>query len=387
VVFAVSVVSYQHPWQPELVTGATLGAVCAWLARRRPGPLFVVAVADWVLLGMWPPLMVAAYYAGTSLQGRRALLTFAGAATAVVAVPAGVGIAIDSTRWATRTVADLLVLLGGFVVVPLVVGLWVAARREVVAGLRERASQAEREQRIRADTARGEERARIAREMHDVVAHRVTRMVLQAGALEVSAPDEATANAAAAIRVTGREALADLRQVLGVLRTGRTDDVLAPQPVLADLDALIQSARDTGVDVTRRHEGNPRRLPDSVERAICRVVQEALLNVRKHASGSRTEVVLRYGETVDVEVSNGRAPRQEDPALSDSLPRSGFGLVGLTERVSLLGGSLTARPSPDGGFRVRARFPASALDDAATVVDEIEPYGEPDRSDARRGTT
>jgi signal transduction histidine kinase len=273
-------------------------------------------------------------------------------------VPAGLGVALDSTRWSTRTVADVLILLGAFVFVPLVVGLWVDARRQVVAGLHERALQAEREQQIRAETARGEERARIAREMHDVVAHQVTRMVLRAGALEVSAPDAKTAEAAAAIRITGREALADLRQVLGVLRTRRLDDVLTPQPVLADLDALLDAAPETGVDVTRRDEGEARRLPDTVERAVCRIVQEALLNVRKHAPGASTEVVLRHHEeTVGVEVSNGPPPDNGD--ADEALPHSGFGLVGLTERVQLLGGTLEAAPRPDGGFVVRATLPTS----------------------------
>jgi signal transduction histidine kinase len=358
VVFAVSLASYQDSWRPELVAGATFAAVSSWLARNSLVPLFVVAVGGWVLLGMWPALVVSAYYAGTSLHGRRLILTFAGAATAVVVVPAGLGVALDSTRWSTRTVADVLILLGAFVFVPLVVGLWVDARRQVVAGLHERALQAEREQQIRAETARGEERARIAREMHDVVAHQVTRMVLRAGALEVSAPDAKTAEAAAAIRITGREALADLRQVLGVLRTRRLDDVLTPQPVLADLDALLDAARETGVDVTRRDEGEARRLPDTVERAVCRIVQEALLNVRKHAPGASTEVVLRHHEeTVGVEVSNGPPPDNGD--ADEALPHSGFGLVGLTERVQLLGGTLEAAPRPDGGFVVRATLPTS----------------------------
>jgi signal transduction histidine kinase len=360
VVFAVSIASYQDSWRPELITGATLAAVCSWLARSTLAPLFVVAVGGWVLLGMWPALVVSAYYAGTSLHGRRAVLTFAGLAAAVVVVPAGIGVALDSTRWSTRTVADVLILLGAFVFVPLVVGLWVDARRQVVAGLHERALQAEREQQIRAETARGEERARIAREMHDVVAHQVTRMVLRAGALEVSAPDAKTAEAAAAIRITGREALADLRQVLGVLRTRRIDDVLTPQPVLADLDALLDAARETGVDVTRRDEGEARRLPDTVERAVCRIVQEALLNVRKHAPGAATEVILRHGETMNVEVSNGPPPENAGEA-DDALPHSGFGLVGLTERVQLLGGTLETGPRPDGGFVVRAALPANEV--------------------------
>ena len=230
----------------------------------------------------------------------------------------------------------------------MVVGLWVDARRQVVAGLHERALQAEREQQIRSETARGEERARIAREMHDVVAHQVTRMVLRAGALKVSAPDAKTAEAAAAIRLTGREALADLRQVLGVLRTDGSTTYSTPQPLLADLDALLDAARETGVDVGRRDEGEARRLPDAIERAVCRIVQEALLNVRKHAPGASTEVVLRHHErdAWAVEVTNEPPPHSDgDAAVPDALPHSGFGLVGLTERVLLLG-RRRWRPAP-----------------------------------------
>jgi signal transduction histidine kinase len=364
IVFALSLSAYRNSWQVELVTCALAASVAAWAARGTVLPLFAVAAVGWIALGMWPAVVVASYYAATTARRRHAVLGYTVVATTLVIVTCVAGPALDTERWIAGSVVEGVIVLCSLVFVPLLVGLWVAARRQVVAGLHERALQAEREQRIRADRARGEERARIAREMHDVVAHRVTRMVLQAGALEVGAKEERTAEAAAAIRLTGREALADLRQVLGVLRAqGGVEEVLAPQPVLADLDRLLDAARETGVEVVRRDEGAPRRLADPVERAACRVVQEALLNVRKHAPGSAAEVVLRFDRDLEVEVTSAPAtpttPANGVPAR-EALPHSGFGLVGLAERVELLGGSLDAGPRTGGGFRVLAKLPAAA---------------------------
>ncbi|MER7498542.1 histidine kinase [Nonomuraea pusilla] len=168
------------------------------------------------------------------------------------------------------------------VVLPLVAGLWVGARRQVLAGLRERAARLEREQAARAGQARAQERTRIAREMHDVVAHRVSLIVLHTGALEVSVPDERTAAEIASIRAAGREALANLREVLGVLRAQESPDGHAPPPSLADLDRLLGQSRSAGLRVRRRDEGDPRPVPEAAQRAAYRVVQEALTNVHKH---------------------------------------------------------------------------------------------------------
>lgn len=356
----VTSLSIYRDWERvTIVLSAVVAAGACVLARRRRWPLFAAAAAGWITLGMWPATVVASYYAGTSLHSRRALAGFVAAATAAVGVPATVGVVTGDYRWISRSVGDVVLLVGGQVLVPLVVGLWVDARRQVLSGLRERARQLEREQQSRAERARAEERARIAREMHDVVAHRVTLMVLQAGALQVSAPDPGTVEAAGAIRQIGREALAELRQVLGVLRSSQAvEAVLAPQPVLADLDGLIESVRAMGVLVHREDQGEVRPLPAALERAIYRIVQEALLNVRKHAPSAATRVVLRYGAHIGVEVHNSPAGR--DPGATEPLPHSGLGLAGVAERVGLLGGDLTARPMPDGGFLVRAVFPPPA---------------------------
>ncbi len=199
-----------------LISVAT--GVAAGIARHRLWPLFLVAAVCFVTLALWAPVVVASYYAGTSLRRRMELVAYCAGAAVVLAASFAVSAAVGGYRalWASlpNTVTQLFVYIG----LPLVAGLWVGARRQVLAGLRDRAERLEREQAARSAEARAKERARIAREMHDVVAHRVSLMVLHAGALEVNAPDEQTARAADLIRTTGREALANLRDVLGVLR-------------------------------------------------------------------------------------------------------------------------------------------------------------------------
>ncbi|PWU47609.1 hypothetical protein DLJ47_30180 [Micromonospora sp. S4605] len=247
------------------------------------------------------------------------------------------------------------------VIFPLVVGLWIGARRDTLAALRDRAARLEREQEARAERARAEERARIAREMHDVVAHRVSLMVVHAGALEVTAADPATVEAAALIRSTGRQALTDLREVLGVLRqasggvapapAGAGLPGTAPLPGLGAVDELVRESRAAGLRVERQDEGTPAAVPATVGRTVYRVVQEALTNVRKHAADAEVTVRLQH-LTGGIEVSIRNGPS----TAGAGLPGAGLGLVGLRERVELLGGRLEAGPR-DGGFLVRALIP------------------------------
>ncbi|WP_197681551.1 sensor histidine kinase [Actinopolymorpha singaporensis] len=353
-------------WNAPLVLALTaLTGVAAWMARRRRWPLFVTTAAGVALIGLWPGLLVSAYYAGTTLRRRRELAVFMVGCLALI-IPAytfytDLGVRMTGCRQpclGTGAQLDGLANKGSallFVGLGLVLGLWVRARREVLAGLRERAERLEREQAARAEQARGQERARIAREMHDVVAHRVSLMVLHAGALEVNAPDERTARAAELIRGTGREALENLREVLGVLRApaGGSPAPLSPQPGLDDLDQLLEQSRAAGAEVSRRDEGAPRELPAMAGTTAYRIVQEALTNVHKHAPGATVEVVVGYREdALTVRVRNEDAPR---PAAGHS---GGFGLVGLRERVHLLGGDFRAGPTARGGFEVFARLPA-----------------------------
>jgi signal transduction histidine kinase len=193
--------------------------------------------------------------------------------------------------------------------------------------------------------------------MHDVVAHRVSLMVLHAGALEVSTADPRIADEAALIRTTGREALQDLREVLGMLRAPGGEPgapELAPQPTLADLDRLLESSRAAGLPVRRADEGEPRQVSATAQRTAYRVVQEGLTNVAKHAGPVPTTVLLRHLPHELVVTVENAAPQRP----VESLPGSGLGLVGLSERVALAGGAVDARPRLDGGFRLTARFPA-----------------------------
>ncbi|MET8319367.1 histidine kinase [Micromonospora sp. NPDC005189] len=329
-----------------------LAVASGWAAgtiRTRRWPLFLVAAVSWLVLAAAAGGVVASYQAGLRLRGRRLAGYLAGAAL-VLAGGVLVGLAVGGVRRiTTATTGNVLMLAVCLVVLPLVFGLWVRARRDTLAALRDRAERLEREQEAHADRVRAEERTRIAREMHDVVAHRVSLMVVHAGALEVTAADPTTVEAAVLIRTTGRQALTDLREVLGVLR--QAGPAVMPERGLDALDELIGESRTAGLRVCRQDEGVPSALPATVGRTAYRVVREALTNVRKHAAGAETTVCLRYlPDGLEVVVRNG--PSEGGPAL----PGAGQGLLGLRERVELLGGRLEAKPV-DGGFLVRALIP------------------------------
>ena len=238
----------------------------------------------------------------------------------------------------------------------------------------ERAAELLREQAAEARRIVIEERTRIARELHDVVAHRVSLMTVQAGAAKaVAAEDpEGALRAMAAVEEAGRQALDELRHLLGVLRPETGLDGLGPQPGLADLPRLVEQTRGAGLDVSLATDGLSGELPARVDLFAYRIVQEALTNVLKHAGpGARTEVRLgsdRSGIVIEVlDDGNGLEPpsaaagplRPADRRSVDRQDRrsAGHGIVGMRERARLLGGTLEARPRPDGGFRVVAHLP------------------------------
>jgi len=247
----------------------------------------------------------------------------------------------------------------GWLIVPvpsmLLVRSAVRGREVRAQALAARAEALEREGALRTREAAATERAMIARELHDVVAHNVSVMVVQAGA-ERSVLDPgavSTAETLRAIELSGREALVELRRLLGVLRGGE-DDVLEPQPTLADVDRLVEQIRQAGVGVTLSVEGETTRLPRGLELSAYRIVQEALTNVLKHAPGAAAEVRLCYEpNAIEIEVRDGGG-------TPTSPQGTGHGLLGMRERAALHGGSLAAGPEPDGGFRVRARLPVLA---------------------------
>jgi signal transduction histidine kinase len=250
--------------------------------------------------------------------------------------------------------------LAGIFVVGLFVafGAYVGARRDLVASLRERAQRAEAERELRAEQARLGERSRIAREMHDVLAHKVSLIALHAGGLELN-PDagpEQVERSAVLIRSTARQALEDLRGVLGVLRADVSPEglELAPQPRLADVVRLVEASRAAGVQVELDTDDAASDAPEQVGRTAYRIVQEGLTNVHKHARGAAATVSLRAGAGGPLEVS---VTNLRPVAAGSLLPGSGSGLVGLRERVELAGGRLDAGPEPDGGWRLRAVLP------------------------------
>jgi signal transduction histidine kinase len=238
-------------------------------------------------------------------------------------------------------------------------GAWLAGRlvqkRQLYAqAFAERAQVLERERDANARVAAAEERVRIAREMHDVVGHSVSVMVVQAGAERLALGDErpATREALLSIERTGREALAEMSRLLGILRKDGEGLALAPRPSLAQVDALVQTVRDAGLPVELRVEGARAELPPGVDVSAYRIVQEALTNVVKHAGSAHASVVVRYEDrAVEVEVT-------DDGNGSVNGNTAGFGLAGMRERVELLGGTLEAgNRGAGGGFTVKARLP------------------------------
>jgi signal transduction histidine kinase len=241
---------------------------------------------------------------------------------------------------------------------PLVVfgGAWVAGRlvrqRQLYAeAVEERAGALEREGEANARAAAAEERARIARELHDLLSHSVSVMVVQAAAERSALGSDRAApgEALEAIERTGRQALAEMRRLFTLLRSGAPAE-LAPQPTLAELDALVARVREAGLPVALRTEGEPAAVPPGVALCAYRIVQEALTNVIKHAGPARASVVVRYsGDSLELEVADdGRG------ALNRSV---GHGLTGMRERVALYGGELDAGSRNGGGFVVHARLP------------------------------
>jgi signal transduction histidine kinase len=217
------------------------------------------------------------------------------------------------------------------------------------------AEQAELEREEQARLAVTEERARIARELHDVVGHSVSVMTVQAAAVRrLLEPDQdREREALLVVEQTGREALAEMRRMVGVLRRPEEAPALAPQPSLEHLDKLVAHTRETGLPVELRVEGMPAQLPAALDTTAYRIVQEALTNAVKHANASRAEVVVRYRNgTVELIVS-------DDGDGDGDGGGSGHGLVGMRERVSVYGGELEAGPQAGGGFRLRATLPVT----------------------------
>ncbi len=247
---------------------------------------------------------------------------------------------------------------GDFVVMgPAWAGIWLAgrlvrAREQDARRLRELAEALERERVEEARLAVAEERTRIARELHDVVAHAMSTIVLEAGAERVNLDEDQTSarQALHSIERTGRQALAEMRRLVGVLRTENDEPELLPQPSLTHLDLLIEQVGRAGLAVELHVVGEPVQLAPGLDISAYRIVQEALTNVLKHGGDARATVVVAYGDrTLEIEIA--------DDGRGGTPDGSGHGIVGLRERVALFGGSLEAGGRKGGGFAVRAQMP------------------------------
>jgi signal transduction histidine kinase len=253
-------------------------------------------------------------------------------------------------------------VLAGLVAVCWLIGDNVRIRRAYVAELQAKARRAAADQRENLARAAAQERARIARELHDVVVHHVSSIAVQAGAARLLAATGDSAGPGdevptwSGIEAAARQALAELRQLLGVLRSGHDPPARAPQPGLHDLGRLLDESRRAGLPVRATVDDPGEPLPASVSLAGYRIIQEALTNVRKHQGCAATAVVVRREAAgLRIEVSSGPSGGAALPPVPREAP--GVGLAGMRERAALLGGELDARPRPDGGFLVTARIP------------------------------
>jgi signal transduction histidine kinase len=340
---------------PVLAAVATLFTTVP-IAFRRYRPLAVLAVtviAETLVLifrpGAGAPVgVIVALYTVAAYCDRRVSIR----AAALAALPITVAVIVNNGARAGQVIPELAVFaIGG------VVGDNMRTRRAYLAELEERAARLAREREEKADRAVIEERARIARELHDVIAHNVSVMVVQAAAGEdVFDEDPGQARESlAAVASTGRAALTELRRLLGVIRAedDRDDPAYAPQPGLERIDELVGQVRETGLPVELSVLGEPRTLPDGVGLCAYRIVQEALTNTLKHAHASTAQVQLRYvADALELQVlDDGRG------TTSLNGETDGQGLIGMRERVALFGGELTAGRRSGRGYEVRARLP------------------------------
>jgi signal transduction histidine kinase len=361
ILIAVAIV---EAWLVEEVEGSpwllTLFAL-AWglplFARRRfpvaaPAATVLIIVAQAAIWGSSISYSFGAYMVVMIATAQFGLLgpTAAGLGGAALVVAAIVFVVVRDPQGDPGDI----VFVSAIASIAWLIGFAFYERNRRTVELTERAERAERARETEARAAVAEERARIAREMHDVVAHSLSVMVVQAEAAEAMLDgDPARARRPlAAVQQTGRDALGELRRMLGVLREMADQNPdLAPQPGLSGIDELVDHVRQAGLPVSVRVEGDPRPLPAGIDLSAYRIVQEGLTNALKHAGPASSEVILRYGaREIELEV-------RDDGRGGGSGNGGGHGLLGMRERVALYGGDLTAGPRPEGGFALVARLP------------------------------
>jgi signal transduction histidine kinase len=372
VVFAalavVDVMSGAVDWASAVPSVLGVGILIFLPLARRRAPIAAILTWAGVVIGLtafggdpyemtmaFVGLFVYPYAAGAYADGARVLL----------AVPAVWGAMTVMALAPEEFVAGDIFFPSTFGMLFLLAGRAVRSRSRLTAELHEAAVRADEAREAEAERAVADERRRIAREMHDVVAHSVSMMVVQAGgARRILERDPARAVAAAElIERTGRAALAEMRALLGVLHADEHTEY-APQPTLLELDALVERARSAGVPVEVTIEGERRELPAGLDLAAYRVVQEALTNVVKHSGGAPTEVSVHYRpDAVEVRIADrGRG------GLSARLGGGGHGLAGMRERVRMYGGELQAGRRRGGGFEVHVLLPLEGEEEAALTA-------------------
>jgi signal transduction histidine kinase len=396
-------VRFAHDAGIPAAVGVVFGVLAgSALIVRRKWPIAVVLVSIAITPAQMGYLMgiVGLYTLAASELPRRIIGSLAGMSFLGMLIVMFVRVRQDTQR-GTWELGDWFVPFAsittavGMTAPPVLLGMYVGARRRLMESLRERADSLERELQLlaeraeeRAEWARGEERTRIAREMHDVVAHRVSLMVVHAAALQAVArkdPEKAVKNAAL-VGDMGRQALTELREMLGVLRSGDGRDVreraavplvavgvaaaaaasravddegTGEGPCLSDVDELLGQSAAAGMAVDLSVEGETRSYAAEIEQTAYRVVQEALTNVHKHAAGAKTHVRLAHRVSeIAMQVEN-EPPPELASASAARLPSGGNGLVGMRERVLALGGVFVSGPTDAGGFRVSAVIPAA----------------------------
>jgi signal transduction histidine kinase len=346
-----TVLAVRGSWSPvsgwAIATSGLVASFALWWRHRWPLTVTAIAAVAYVLSGNPWPLLVGLYTAAAAARnwqwltlGLTGTLGFAGLSW------------FEARDVAVDGLAGVVLLVGG----ALALGAYASTRRELVRSLRERAERTEAERLLRIEQAKTGERTRIAREMHDVLAHKVTLIALHAGALEVNPPGDPTKvrESAALISATARSALDELRSVLGLLRPpadAPASEALRDQ--FTDLGQLVASWEQAGVRIDLRNHAGA--LPATTGRAVYRLVQEGLTNASKHAPGAAVIVKVTGGNGLEVlvEVVNG----PPDQRARVQLAGAGAGLIGLGERLRLIGGTLTSEPDASGGWRLEGRFP------------------------------
>jgi signal transduction histidine kinase len=327
------------------------------LARRQLGfplyaGLFLFAATISFVDGALVPFTFPTFIAVLTICFLLGLLEDRRQAVAGIAIGLGAALVVvaNETHRATEDFVAIPVLFA----VVWIAGFALGRKLREIRAAEERAQRAERDREGRAQAAVAEERQRIARELHDVVAHSISVMTVQAGGVRRLLRDDQAREREAleTIEETGRQALAEMRRMLGILRQPTDAPTLAPQPTMVNLETLVQQVREAGLPVEYRIEGEPVPLPPGIELSAYRIVQEALTNALKYAGPARAEVSIVYGrDTLELEVTN-------DGRVDGEGEGRGHGLVGMRERVAVFGGTLEAGPRPNAdGYAVKARLP------------------------------